>query len=113
MKILDTTSLLDLLHGKPAIKKILAEKELLVTTQIDMFEVLSQFPGDPQVESLFDSITVLPLDQRAVHQAAKFGNLPHSIALKVGIAMSRNITTIITNKPADFKRIRTIKIEDY
>ena len=40
MKVLDTTFIVDLLRNKEGVDKVLKQEDILVTTQINMFEIV-------------------------------------------------------------------------
>ena len=81
MRGLDTGVLVDLLHGRPAARSLLEESadEELCTTEVNLFELEAIARGDRRagrerrlaaLDRLRRKITVLPIDERAVHAAA-------------------------------------------
>ena len=128
MKLLDSTFLIDLLRGKKDTLRIINGKESLVTTQINMYEIIkglflknitsSRFA---EVMEIFGNISVLPLDDRAVIKSAetyseltKKGAEAHNFdCMTAGIALSNGIKVIVTKNVKHFKRIGGIKVEPY
>ena len=128
MKLLDTTFLIDLLRGKKETAKLLNGKEVLVTTQTNMYELIkglflknvssSKFK---EVIDMFDNIRVLPFDDNAVIKSAdiysefiKKGKKIHNFdCIIAGIALSNGITNIVTKNVKHFNRISGIKVEHY
>ncbi|MFC1775106.1 type II toxin-antitoxin system VapC family toxin [Nanoarchaeota archaeon] len=128
MKLLDTTVLIDILRGNKDTHKILNQKQLFLTTQINMFEVIrglflqritsSRFH---QVLEMFDNIRVLQLDDHAMIKSAQIsssliekGNMiSDNDCLIAGIALSNGVTTILTKNVKDFKKIPELKLETY
>jgi predicted nucleic acid-binding protein len=128
VKVLDTTFLVDLLRGKKEAKRFLDTKELLFTTQINMFEVIRGFflagisaKKLAEVRTAFDNIRVLPLDDNATIRAAEISadlvkrgaGVAEGDCLTAGIALSNGIETIVTNDFEHFRRIKGIKVESY
>lgn len=128
MKVLDTTFLVDLLRGKKEARSLLETKEILLTTQINMFEVIRGFflqgisPKKlAEIINTFDTIRVLPLDDNATIRAAEISadlikrgmGVPEGDCLTAGIALSNGIDTVVTNDFEHFKRIKGIKVESY
>ena len=78
MIVLDTTFLIDFLKGKKETLKIIDLKEPLLTTQINMYEVirglfiknLSQTKF-LEISDLFETIKVIPLDDRGIIKSAE------------------------------------------
>jgi len=128
MKLLDSTFLIDLLRGKKGTLNIVNSKEPLVTTQINMYEVIkglflrnihsSKFVS---IMEIFDKIKVIPFDDNAVIRSAEiYSNLAkkglriHNLdCIIAGIALSNGINKIVTNNAEHFKRIKDIKVETY
>ena len=128
MKVLDTTFLIDLMRGKEETKEIMQGNEPLLTTQINMYEVIigmfmkgispSQYL---QVNELFENIRLLSLDDNSIVKSAEICSellkkgLPIEDAdcLTAGIALSNGISTIVTRNVEHFKRIKGIKVESY
>ncbi|MBS3097747.1 type II toxin-antitoxin system VapC family toxin [Candidatus Woesearchaeota archaeon] len=128
MKVLDTTFLIDLLNGDKRTLKITEDNEQLLTTQINMYEVIrGAFLGDaskPEIlkaKELFGDIIVLQLDDNSVIKAAeiftdltKQGNIiADNDCLIAAIALSNGIGSIVTKNTEHFKRIKGIKVETY
>ncbi|MBD3355388.1 PIN domain-containing protein [Candidatus Woesearchaeota archaeon] len=128
MKLLDTTFLIDILRGKEETKKILESNEQMLTTQINMYEVIkglflknitsSKFAS---VMKIFENIRVLSFDNDAVIKSAeiysnftKKGLEIHNFDCMIaGIALANNINKIVTRNKEHFKRIKEIKVENY
>ncbi len=128
MKLLDTTFLVDFLRGKPETKKIIEQEEILLTTQINMFEVLvGMFYKNEKPEKflktkfMFSNIRVLPIEDMGIIRAAKIsGDLMQTgkmiddcDCLIAGIALSNKVSTIVTRNKKHFSRIEGIKVETY
>ena len=128
MKVLDTTFLIDLLRGKEKTIKILRSKEPLLTTQVNMYEVIrGLFLRDISasrmldINELFDNIKVLPLDDNAIIRSAEISadlikkgqTISDCDCLTAGIALSKGINSIITNNTKHFGRINQLVVESY
>jgi len=128
MKVLDTTFLIDLLRGDKNTLKIVNGKEILLTTQINMYEVIRELflqsissSKRLQALELFENIRVLPLDNSAVIKSAeisaeliKKGQLISDCdCLTAGMAQSKGINRIVTKNIKHFRRIKGIKTENY
>ena len=128
MKLVDTTFLIDLTNGNESAKKILQNKDVLLTTQVNMHEFLRGLfvkgiskEKFHKVLELFDTIRVLPLDDKATIKSAeiwaemvrKGKETPTIDCLIAGIAISNNIDVIITQNVNHFERIKGIKVESY
>ncbi len=128
MKVLDTTFLIDLLRAKSEKVKLMSDSEtVLVTTQINVYEIVSGalYSGSQlelaRARSLFENIRILPIDDEAITYAAKIrANLLKSgeiiedtDCLIAGCALSKGIDTIITKNIKHFKRIKELKVETY
>ena len=128
MILLDSTFLIDLIRGKKETLKIINSKESLLTTQINMYEVikglfLKNITSSKFVEiiEMFNNIKVLPLDDSAVIKSAeiyadltKKGIEIHNFdCIIAGTALSKGINTIVTKNADHFKRIKELKIEAY
>lgn len=128
MKVVDSTFLVDLLRGKEDVSEILDGRELIVTTQINIYEILKGFflkrisrSKFAQVRALFEDIRVLPLDDYGIIRAAEissslqeYGNyVPDCDCLTAGIALSKGINTIVTRNGEHFKRMKGIRVEAY
>ena len=128
MKVLDTTFLIDLTRGNKDVLPILKKKEMLLTTQICMFEVIrglfyrNTAPAKVQeIMSLFEDIRVLPFDDNAVVKSAEISAeqlkkghpLADSDCMIAGIALSKGIPIIITRNIKHFQEIKGITVESY
>lgn len=128
MKLLDTTFLVDLLRGKRETMKVMNSGEPLLTTQINMYEVikglfLNNITSSKLAEviEMFDNIRVLPFDDNAVIKSAeiysnftKKGLEIHNFDCMIaGIALSKNINKIVTKNIRHFKKIKGIQVETY
>ena len=128
MKLLDSTFLIDLLRGRKETLKIANSKEPLLTTQINMYEIirglfLRNVTSSKFVESmeLFDNIRVLSFDDNAVIKSAEICSDLEKKGLKIhnfdcmtaGIALSRGINKIVTKNIKHFNRIKGIEVEAY
>ncbi len=128
MKVLDTTFLIDLLRGKKETLKILNLKEALLTTQINMYEIirglfLRGVSSSKMMEiiEMFESIKVLPLDDNAILKSAEISAslirnglvISDCDCLMAGIALSKGTDTIVTKNIKHLKRIKGLKIECY
>ncbi|MBD3248694.1 PIN domain-containing protein [Candidatus Woesearchaeota archaeon] len=127
MKVLDTTFLIDFLKGKKETLKIIKSKEDLLTTQINMYEVirgafLRDNPSELlKAEQLFENIKVLQIDDDAVIRSAdifsdlvKNGKMvPDSDCMTAGTALSKGVNKIVTRNKEHFKRMKGIKVETY
>ncbi len=128
MKLLDTTFLIDLLRGKKETSALIHGDEPLLTTQINMYEVIRGFfmnktvPSKiPRVLELFENIRVLPLDDNSIIKSAEissdlisFGQEVHDTdCLIAGIAVSNGISRIVTKNSKHFERIHGLTIEGY
>jgi predicted nucleic acid-binding protein len=128
MKVLDTTFLIDFLRGDKKTLKIVEGKEHLLTTQINMYEVirgifLGNSPSSDLLKAteMFENIRVLQLDNNGTIKAAEiFADLTKkgkmiadNDCITAGIALSNGINNIVTKNIEHFKRIKEIKIETY
>lgn len=128
MKVLDNTFLIDLLRGKEETISIINSKEDLLTTQINMYEVirglfLKKISSSKLIAvfELFENIKVLPLDDNGVIKSAEISAnlikdgkmIADCDCLTAGILLSRRISTIITKNVKHFKRIKGIRVESY
>jgi predicted nucleic acid-binding protein len=128
MKLLDSTFLIDLMRGNKETSKIVNTEEVLLTTQINMYEVIKGFHlksmSDDKIQKaleLFDNIKVLPFDDnasiKAAHVSAALMKSGDTISdcdcMIAGIALSRGITTIVTRNAKDFAKIKGVKVESY
>ncbi|MBI2664212.1 type II toxin-antitoxin system VapC family toxin [Candidatus Woesearchaeota archaeon] len=127
MKVVDTTFLIDFLDGSEETKKIV-EKENVVTTQINVFEIVRGFFLDDNPskasERAFDvleGIRMLELDEGGIVRSAEISanlikkgvKIPDADCLTAGISLSKGISTITTRNVKHFNRIPNIKIETY
>jgi tRNA(fMet)-specific endonuclease VapC len=128
MKVLDTSFLIDLLRGKPETKKIAESGIILLTTQINMYEILvglfhkgmsnTRFQ---KAQELFETIRVLSLDDNGIIKSARISGelmkkgqiIEDCDCLTAGIALSKGFPTIITKNVKHFERIKNIKVETY
>ncbi len=128
MKLLDTTFLIDLIRGREEALKIIEKEEILLTTQINMFEIIKGLylmnvsrANFPKVINLFQEIRILPLDDKGIIKSAEISSdlykegLPvdDSDCLIAGIALSHSVDVIITRNSRHFDRIKGIKVETY
>ncbi|PIN74225.1 hypothetical protein COV20_01260 [Candidatus Woesearchaeota archaeon CG10_big_fil_rev_8_21_14_0_10_45_16] len=128
MKVLDTSFLIDLMHGDPKTKPIAELNEILLTTQINMYEIMvglfykNMKPSKLlQIQEMFENIRVLPLDENGIMRSAeisanliKRGEIIEDCdCLTAGIALSRGISTIVTANKKHFQRIKGITVESY
>ncbi len=128
MKILDSTFLIDILRNKSDnARRILQSESALLTTQINMYEVLSGIfisnssSENLKAQELFENIRVLPLDDTAIIEAAKIRAqlmksgemIEDTDCLIAGCALSKGVDTIITKNTKHFKRIKGLKVESY
>ena len=110
MKVLDTPVLLDLLRGRPSAKKWLKELhgEEIATTELNLFELgrLSSRGGrrpDAALDRLRRSLTVLPIDERAVRGALdgappRNGEAPGAVLLMLGAADAAGAEEWLTHR---------------
>jgi predicted nucleic acid-binding protein len=128
MDIVDTTFLIDILRNNKNVQNVLNSKRILLTTQINMYEVIRGLFLRPISETkrakaleLFDAIRVLPLDENAVSKAAELSaglmqkgmTVADCDCLTAGIALSKGISTIITNNKKHFERMPGITVKTY
>lgn len=128
MKLLDSTFLIDLLRNDQKALQIVRKDINFLTTQINMFELLSGLlrhdvtkSNLPDALELFENIRILPLDDAAVLKSAeisaeliKNGNyIGDSDCLIAGCALSKGISTIITRNKRHYQRIEGISVETY
>tara|TARA_Y100000310_G_C20582966_1_gene763921 strand:- start:467 stop:853 length:387 start_codon:yes stop_codon:yes gene_type:complete len=128
MEVVDSTFLIDLLRGEASAKQFLASQPALVTTQINLFEVIqglylrevtAQYL--PQVLSLFDSIGVLSLTDAGIIKAAEISaasikkgkTIGNADCLIAGIALSHGVSVIRTRNVNHFGRIKGISVKSY
>ncbi|HIH42768.1 TPA: type II toxin-antitoxin system VapC family toxin [Candidatus Woesearchaeota archaeon] len=128
MKVLDTTFLIDLIRGQKDTAKIMDSNEPLLTTQINMYEVIrGMFIRNVseekylQISEFFDQIRLLSLDDNSIIKSAEISSelikngqfIGDADCLTAGIALSNGVTTIVTRNVEHFKRIKGIKVESY
>ena len=128
MKILDSTFLIDLMRGSKEASRIVEGDEALLTTQINMYEVIKGLSlkgvSDDKMHrarEMFDNIKILPFDDNASVKAAeisssliKKGETIHDCDCMIaGIALSKGIKIIVTRNVKDFSKIKEIKVETY
>ena len=128
MKLVDTTFLVDLIRGNKETIKILDKKEILLTTQINMFEMIrGLFLRNVSQEdrhktmTLFEDMRVLPLDDSGIIKSAEISAeqlkkgeaIEDADCLIAGIALSKGVTTIITRNVKHFEQIKGLKVETY
>ena len=128
MKLLDTSFLIDLLRGNPNVQRVINEKDIFLTTQINMYEVLTGLlylkSSEEKIlvaKEMFDSIRVLPLEDFGVIKAAEIcANLTRKgekiedcDCLTAGITLSKGINIIVTKNVKHFEKIKGIKVETY
>lgn len=127
MKIIDTTFLIDLVHNNKEAVEITKTNEIFLTTQINMFEFIRGLfyreiseKKFKKILELFENIRVLSLDDKSLIKSAEISinmlkngeKIEDNDCLIVGIALSNNVTTIITRNK-HFERIKGIKVETY
>ncbi len=128
MKLVDTTVLIDIFRGKKEVLKIVESTTPLMTTQINMYEVIrGMFLQGISSEKFllasefFENIRVLSLDDDAIIKSANISaklikkgiTISDNDCLTAGIALSKGITHIVTNNKKHFERIPNIKVETY
>ena len=128
MKVLDTTFLIDLIRGQKDTAKIMDSNEPLLTTQINMYEVIrGMFIRNVseekylQISEFFDQIRLLSLDDNSIIKSAEISSgllkngqfIGDADCLTAGIALSNGVTTVVTRNVEHFKRIKGIKVESY
>ena len=127
MKILDTTFLIDLLNGDHGTVAIAKSKETLLTTQINMYEVIrgifliNESKALVKARALFGQIRVLPLDDNSIIKSADiFADLSKrgeiiadNDCMTAGIALANGINKVVTRNTKHFRRIKGIKPEMY
>ena len=128
MKLLDTTFLIDMVAGVKETERILNSKEMLLTTQINMYEFmrglfLRNVSSEKVLEmmGLFETIKVLSLDEDAALKSAEISAqlmkngemIPDNDCFIAGITLSKKVPTIVTRNIKHFKRIKGLIIESY
>lgn len=128
MKVLDSTFLIDLLRGKKETLKVMNGNEFLLTTQINLYEVLrgllwkkiSHEKFHEIIETLGD-IRVLPLDDSAIIKSSEISAgllrsgkvISDCDCMTAGISLSKGVSKIVTRNVDHFKRIKGIIVETY
>jgi tRNA(fMet)-specific endonuclease VapC len=128
MKVLDSTFLIDLLRGKKEALKYVEKEEMLLTTQINVYEILKGLHAQDvseekylRVKEMFENIRVLQFDDNASLRAAEISSNLIKKGLTVadcdcmiaGVALSKGAKIIVTRNVADFSKIKEIKVETY
>ena len=128
MKVLDTTFLVDVLRGNSKTSKILENKDLLLTTQINIYELirglfLRQVAPEKMKEVMvvLGDLRVLPLNDDALISSADISAelmrtgklLPDADCLIAGTTKAHGIKTIISNNRKHFERIEGLTVENY
>ena len=130
MICIDSDCIIDFLKGKPgAINAINDNKERIITTEINKFEVLfgvykRREMNEQEIESandFFDNIISLPFGEGCAEIAAqqlgalsKDGNIIDSHDALVGAILTKNeCSEIITKNAKDYLRIEGIKVISY
>ena len=132
MIILDTTFLIDLLRGQRSLlgKRAQLEEEKLVTSEINVFEVMTGIHGSTKQDiqkdltkaiELFSFLPVLPLDRASSLKAAEIAGKLKKAGQKIGeldcltagIAQNHGITKVITEDKSHFERFPGIKVLTY
>ena len=135
MKLVDSTFIIDILHGQPeAIAKaqqLDAEELEVYTTEISVFEVVLGIFGSKktiakeqrlqEAQRVFERFQILSLNHTSAIQGAKIaGNLmltgqkiDDNDCMIAGIALSNQISTIVTRNINHFERIKKIEVEKY
>lgn len=117
-----------MIRGDQKTISLRGEKQLFLTTQISMFEVIrglfyrQMAPAKiHQIMDMFENIRVLQLDDSAVIKAAEISAglmkkgepVPDADCLIAGIALSKGVSTIITKNVKHFSRIKGLTVETY
>lgn len=128
MKVLDSTLLIDLLRGDKGAEELVKQNDFLLTTQINMFEVIrGLFYRNASAQKIahamemFENIRVVPLDDNGIIKSADISStlirqgktIEDSDCLIAGIALSKGITTIVTRNVKDFEKIKGLEVETY
>ncbi len=129
-KLLDTTALIDILQGKPELKKVLnLENDALFTTDINVFELFvgihalkhSVHERVVAAEQLLARLHILGLDTVSARRAACMQGMLYQKGMPItdadcliaAIAIQQNISTIMTRNKEHFGRIPGITVETY
>lgn len=128
MKVLDSTVLIDVIRGDDKALQLINGNEPLLTTQLNMYEVICGLfikglfsKVFIEIKDLFENIHVLPLNDSGIIRSAEIsGDLQKKgrpisdiDCLTAGIALSSGADTIITRNVKHFERIQNIKVESY
>ena len=133
MKCIDTTFIIDLLHGnRNALKKAieLEEEDNVLTTEICVFEIyygifrkkgININNHIKKVNKLLDKLEVLPLDRKSSIKAAEIAGELAKNGLEIGshdcmiagITLANGCNTIVTENIEHFERIKDITVETY
>jgi len=127
MKLVDSTFLIDLFKAKPSTLSRKKEEDILVTSQINMYELLVGVFHERNADKIlkarefFENMRVLPVTEAGILRSAQIaaelmrGGLMVDDAdcLTAGIALSHGITTIITRNVKHFNRIEGLTVETY
>ncbi|MEK6857133.1 MAG: type II toxin-antitoxin system VapC family toxin [Nanoarchaeota archaeon] len=128
MKVADTTFLIDLVKGKKETKKLLESGEDILTTQINMYELVrglflkSIYSAKfAEIINSLGDLRVLSLDNKSIVKSAEISAdlikkgevIQDADCLTAGIALSNGINTIITKNVKHFSRIKNLKVESY
>lgn len=133
MVVLDTTILIDLLKDeKEAVnkfKKLEKENEELLTTQINVFELIQGVYKQKNnvqkrisaIDMLLQKIKILDITFISSFTSGKISGelrkkglqISPSDVLIAGTAIANNEKTIVTRNTKDFKKIPEIKVETY
>ena len=128
LKVADSTVLIDLIKGRKEALELLRNNETLLTTQINMYEIIKGFYlfgiSHKKIQAaieMFENIRVLSLDDKSIMESSRiFSELSKKgqeiqdvDCLIAGIALSNGATTIITRNKKHFSRIKGLKVETY
>ena len=119
MKLVDSTFLIDLFKAKPSTLSRKKEEDILVTSQINMYELLVGVFHERNADKIlkarefFENMRVLPVTEAGILRSAQIAAELMRVGLMVddadcltaGIALSHGITTIITRNVKHFNRI--------
>ncbi len=127
MKLVDSTFLIDLFKAKPSTLSRKKEEDILITSQINMYELLVGVFHERNPDNIlkarefFENMRVLPVTEAGILKSAQIaaelmrGGLivDDADCLTAGIALSHGITTIITRNVKHFNRIQGLIVETY
>ena len=130
-RILDTNVCIDVLHGRKKVVDHLAKCSpedcfISVVTEFELFQGADRAPAEyrkderEKVSRFVSPLQILPIDSECARIAARINadllnhGTPVSIT-DVFIAATglRHKTTVVTNNTKDFRRIATLKLEDW